>query len=139
MDVQINMLAIVLATLSSMVVGATWYAPKVFGNKWLKLIGKKPKDMQGGSAAPMVLTLIASFFTAYVLAHVTYLSNHFFQHSFMHDALMTGFWVWLGFVAARIITHDAFEMRPRALTLMTVAHEFLTIMVMALIIGAIKP
>lgn len=138
MEVQINMLAVALATLSSMVVGAVWYAPQAFGNKWLKLIGKKPKDMKSG-AGPMLLTLVVSFFTAYVLAHVTFLSNHFFQNSFIHDAMMTGLWLWLGFVAARIVTHDAFEMRPRALTLMTISHEFLTVMVMAIIIGLLKP
>ena len=40
MDLQINWLAVMLATLSSMVVGSVWYAPPVFGRMWMRLIGK---------------------------------------------------------------------------------------------------
>lgn len=139
MDVQVNWLAVVLATVSTMIVGSIWYAPKVFGNKWLRLIGKDPKDMQGSATGPIITTFVVSFISAYVLAHVAYLSNSFFHHSFLYDAVMTGFWLWLGFVAARLITHDAFEMRPKALTVLNVTHEFITITVMAVIIGLLKP
>jgi hypothetical protein len=50
---------------------------------------------------------------------------------------MTAFWLWLGFTAARFITHDAFEGRPMALTFLNVSLEFVTIMVMGLLIGLI--
>lgn len=135
MEVQINWLAVVLAMLSTMVVGSIWYAKGVFGRRWMKLVGIKEKDTSEGAARAIVITLIVSFITAYVLAHVTYLSNQFFGNSFLQDALMTAFWVWLGFVAARVITHDAFEQRPTELTAMTVMHEFVTFMVMGLVIG----
>jgi hypothetical protein len=55
----------------------------------------------------------------------------------LQDALSTAFWVWLGFTATRFITHDAFEMRPKKLTLLNISHEFVTFMVMGLIIGLI--
>jgi hypothetical protein len=53
----------------------------------------------------------------------------------LQDALTTAFWMWLGFIAARIITHDAFEQRPTELTVMNVVHEFVTLMAMGLVIG----
>lgn len=135
MEVQINWLAVVLAMLSTMVVGTVWYAKAVFGSRWMKLVGLKDKDTAEGAGKAIAVTLIVSFITAYVLAHVTYLSNQFFGNSFLQDALTTAFWVWLGFVAARVITHDAFEQRPTELTIMNVAHEFVTFMVMGLVIG----
>lgn len=49
---------------------------------------------------------------------------------------MTALILWVGFTAARFITHDAFESRPWQLTLMNVVHELVTFLVMALIIGA---
>lgn len=137
MTVEINWLAIILATVSTMVVGSIWYTPKVFGNKWMQLAKVKPTGKASDAAGAMAITVLVSFITAYVLAHVTFLAHHFFQNSFLQDALSTAFWVWLGFTATRFITHDAFEMRPKALTFLNVAHEFVTFLVMGLIIGLV--
>jgi hypothetical protein len=138
MDVEINWLAVLLATLSTMVVGSVWYARGVFGNTWIKL-AKVDLKKERGMAGPLVGAFVASFLTAYILAHVTFLSNRFFGNSFLQDALSTGFWLWLGFVAARLFVHDSFEGRPAKLTVLNAAHELVTIMVMALIIGVLHP
>lgn len=135
MDVQINYIAVILATLSSMVVGATWYAQSVFGNSWAKLAKVKIKTETADMLKPMGVTLVVSFVTAFVLAHMIFLANQFFDNSFLQDALMTAFWVWLGFTAARFVTHDVFEGRPEKLTLINIGNEFVTLMVMGLIIG----
>jgi hypothetical protein len=128
-----------LATLSSMVVGWIWYSKSVLGKPWMKLVGKTDKDLQKNGWWPMLIALLASFATAYVLAHVTYLSNAFFHNSFMQDAITTAFWLWLGLTAARILVHDSFEGRPAKLTLLSVAHELVTLVVMAIIIGWMQP
>lgn len=133
MEVQINYLAVLLAAASSMVVGSIWYAESVFGKTWQKLAKVKIGDQ--GMAYPLGITALVSLVTAYVLAHVIYLSNSFFDNSFLQDSLMTAFWLWLGFTAARIITHDAFEGRRKKLTLLNVSHEFVTLIIMGLIIG----
>jgi hypothetical protein len=135
MDVQINYLAVVLAMLSSMVVGSVWYARGVFGNLWIKLAKIVMKKNSGSMFKPIAVTALVSLITAYVLAHVTFLSNQYFGNSFLQDALSTAFWMWLGFTATRFITHDAFEGRPAKLTTLNVAHEFVTFMAMGLIIG----
>lgn len=137
MEVEVNYFAVVLATFSTMVVGSVWYTPKVFGSTWMRLAGLKQKELEKNGMAPIFITLVVSFITAYVLAHVTFLSNKFFGNSFLYDALMTSFWMWLGFVAARIITHDSFEGRRKQLTFLNVTHELVTFLVMGLIIGLI--
>ncbi len=139
MNVEVNWLAVLLATASSMVVGTFWYARSVFGSTWIKLVKMDEKKMQNGSAKAILITVVVSFLTAYVLAHVSYLSNAFFQHSFIKDTLTTAFWLWAGLTAARIITHDVFEQRPGKLTVLNIAHEFVTIMIMGLVIGMFKP
>lgn len=137
MEVSVNYLAVLLAAVSSMVVGATWYAPSVFGTIWAKLAKVKlDKKMSGSQMAVMYGgTFIASLITAYILAHVTYLSYAFFKYDFVQTALTTAFWLWLGLTAARVYTHDTFEGRPVKLTLLTAAFELVTLVVMALIIG----
>lgn len=137
MEVEINYLAVVLAMLSSMVVGSIWYAKSVFGNIWIKLAKVDVKTDTAGMMKPIAVTLVVSLITAYVLAHVAYLSNQFFDNSFLQDTLMTAFWLWLGFTAARFVTHDAFEGRPSKLTVLNLGNEFVTIMIMGLIIGLI--
>jgi ABC-type Fe3+ transport system permease subunit len=135
MEVQINILAVVLAMASSMVVGSIWYARSVFGNTWAKLAKVDLKKNGGSVWKPISITLVVSLITAYVLAHVSYLSNQFFGNSFLQDSLTTAFWMWLGFIAARFVTHDAFEGRPTRLTALNISNEFVTLMVMGLIIG----
>ena len=135
MGVEVNYGAVVLAMLSSMVVGSIWYARSVFGDTWIKLAKVDMKKKGPAMWVPLVVTALVSLLTAYILAHVTYLSNQFFGNSFLQDALMTAFWLWLGLVAARFITHDAFEGRPWKLTLLNVSHELVTLLVMGLIIG----
>mgnify|MGYP001103519770 CR=1 FL=1 len=139
MDVDVNWLAVVLATASSMVVGSIWYAPSVFGNAWMKLAKVDRKKAEARGMTPIWITLAVSFVTAYVLAHVAYIANAFFDNSFLRDSLNTAFWLWLGLTAARFITHDAFEGRPAKLTIMNIGHELVTLLVMALVIGVMKP
>jgi hypothetical protein len=139
MNVDINYLAVLIAGLSSMLVGSILYMPKVFGTKWAKLakVNLNKKMPAGEMIVLMTSTLAASLLTAYILAHVTFLSNYFFGNSYLQDALSTAFWLWLGLTAVRIYVHDAFEGRPFKLTLLTAGHELVTIMLMGLIIGLI--
>ncbi len=138
-NVDVNYLAVFLAAVSSMVVGSIWYAKPVMGKTWQKLVKLDDAKMQTGAAKAISLTFVVSLVTAYVLAHVTFLSNAFFGNSFMQDAITTAFWLWLGLTAARMITHDLFEQRPTKLTMMNVCHEQVTLLVMAGVIGYLKP
>lgn len=138
MDVEVNYVAVLLAGLSTMVVGAIWYSQGVFGKTWAGLahvdLNRKPKP--GEMAWLMGSTLVASLVTAYVLAHVVFLANYFFGNSFLQDSLTTAFWLWLGFTATRLYVHDAFESRRKKLTALASSYELVTVMVMALIIGS---
>lgn len=141
MDVEVNYLAVLLAAVSSMVVGSIWYAPKVFGNTWMKLAKVDPNKQSSPKAMTILMggTFLISLLTAYVLAHVTFLANQYFDNSFLRDALSTAFWVWLGFIATRILTHNMFDQRPGKLTWLALGNEFITIMLMGLIIGLMAP
>jgi hypothetical protein len=137
MDIVINYWAVLAAAAASMVIGAVWYSPGVFGTAWMRLAKVKPDSKVSNTQMTVMYggTFVASLITAYVLAHVAFLSHDFFKNSFLQDALSTAFWLWLGLTAARLFVHDTFEGRRKKLTLLTVGHEFVTIMVMALIIG----
>lgn len=133
----INIWAVVLATLSTLLVGSLWYTPKVFGTYWMAK-AKVDRDAAASRGIwPILVTVVVSFITAWVLAGATAIAHNFYQGTFLADALITAVLLWAGFTAARVITHDAFEARPAGLTVVNIAHELVTVLVMALIIGVI--
>jgi len=132
---EINYWAVILATLSSMVVGSVWYTPRVFGNYWMKTAKITPSGDSTDAIRPILVTLVVSFVTAWVLAGAAFISWDFYGGSFLVNSLLTAIILWAGFTAARFITHDAFDGRPAGLTVLNVAHEFVTLVIMALIIG----
>lgn len=135
---EINYWAVLIATLSSMAVGAIWYSMKVFGKRWVKL-ARVDMDRGGSAVVPILVTLLVSFITAWVLAGATNIAWHFYGGGYLLAALGTGVILWAGFTAARFITHDAFEGRPSSLTVLNIAHELVTIVIMAIIIGVWPP
>lgn len=137
---EINYWAVLIATASTMAVGATWYAPKVFGNRWAKLAKVPlPGPDQKGGAAPLVITMIVTLVTAWVQAGATTIAWAFYGGSYFWSAIVTAVILWAGFTAARFITHDAFEGRPWQLTVINITHELVTFVVMAVIIGVWPP
>jgi len=135
MDIPVNYLAIVLAALSSMVIGTIWYAPKLCGGPFERLTGANPNKPRK-PARTYILAFVASLLTAYVLAYSSYLAFARFDSAFILNALVTAFFLWLGFTAARVLVHEAFESRDLRIFFITSAYELVTVLVMALIIGA---
>lgn len=137
MQVVINNWAIFAAALSSMLVGSLWYMPAVLGRPWVALTGRHLEERPGGYEMGVMYggAFVASLITAYVIAYAAFLLNYFSHGTFLVDALSIAFWLWLGLTATRIYIHDTFEGRPGKLTLLTVSHELITVLIMGLIIG----
>lgn len=64
---DINFLSLLVAALSTLVVGFIWYNPKVFGTIWMKESGLTEEKMKGSN---MALTLGVSFIYAFLIAFV---------------------------------------------------------------------
>lgn len=137
MSVEVNWIAILLAALSTMVVGSLWYGT-LFGKSWEKLAKiKRDPDFNGKKMAIMYTgTFLVSLVTAVVLAVFIPLTNNFFDGNYIVNALWVGLILWAGLTAARMYTHNSFEQRPLQLTVLGVAYELVTIEVIALILAA---
>ena len=138
MDVEVNMLGVFLAAVSSMIVGSIWYSKGVFGTAWSKLAGideKKARQEMGMSLTGMfVLALVM----AYVLAHVAYLSNAFFvDKTYTESAVTTGFWVWLGFVLPVAASNSLFDKKRKKLSAIHAGNWLVTLIVMGWVIGTV--
>lgn len=136
MNVEVNFLAVVLAALSSFVVGMIWYSKPVFGTSWMKMVGMTDKKAEKGMAKAMGFSFFAALLTAYIVAYMGYIANAFFtDNSFLINAVNTSFWLGVGIAATTIVTHDAFEQRDMKLTAMNMGNQVVTILTMGLIIG----
>lgn len=62
---EINWIAILLASLSTLVVGFIWYNPKVFGNIWMKEAGLTEENLKGTNMFKM---LGSSFIYAFMMS-----------------------------------------------------------------------
>jgi sterol desaturase/sphingolipid hydroxylase (fatty acid hydroxylase superfamily) len=139
MNVEINWIAVGLATVAAMIVGFVWYHKNVFGTVWMKLAGIEPDQMKKGFAAPMLLALLGSLLTAFILAHMAFIAHAFYKNSFFMDAVTTAFWLWLGLSFTTLIIHNSFERKPAKLTALAVGNRFVTLLVMGMVIGLLKP
>lgn len=109
-SVEVHWLAIIVAAVINMVVGMVWYSKGFLGKEWAKLTDRKLEDMSGGGVGYGVAA-VGALIQAYILAHfVVYAGSDTFGRG-----LVTGFWLWLGFVAIAIAVNYVFEGRSWAL------------------------
>jgi len=65
---NINLLAVVVAALSSFLVGGLWYSPALFGNVWNREAGNLGKPGQGHPARVFGLSFVFALAAAFVYA-----------------------------------------------------------------------
>ena len=136
MEVEVNLLGVLLAAVGAMIVGSVWYAKGVFGAEWMRLAKVSEKKAKEEGMQAMVVMFILALIAAYVLAHVTYLSDQFFTNTdYQMAAVQSGFWMWLGFVLYAQVSNAMFEQRPRKLMLLNAANSLVTFIVMGAVIG----
>lgn len=134
MNITVNYLAVLSAAVAAMIVGALWYSPLLFGRLWMQLSGiteEKLKELKAkGMGKSYALMFLCTLIMAFVLAHFAKVWNVKDAMS----ALQLAFWVWLGFIATVMFNSVLWEGKSVKLYTLNVAHEFVSIAVMSLIL-----
>ncbi|MYD46280.1 MAG: DUF1761 domain-containing protein [Gammaproteobacteria bacterium] len=99
---ELNWWAILVATLSSFVLGGLWYGP-LFGKRWLRALGKSEYDLTP-SAVPFVIAFVTSFITCLAIAWLVFLLE---INTWQQGALF-GLIVGVAFIACSSISDGAF-------------------------------
>ena len=86
MTLELNWLAIVVAAVAGYALGAIWFMPRVFGNAWMKEMGKTPSEL-GSPARAMAVAAVTTFISTIVLA--TILAAMSAQSLYDHIAVST--------------------------------------------------
>ncbi len=131
---HINLLAILLAAVSSMVVGTVWFLPAVFGRAWMTRTTVDPNKPKRRGLV-YTLAFLAAAVTAVVLAAGTSVAHDLYGGSYLVVALAVASILWVGFTAATGAVHALFEGRAAGIYLINAGHTLVTVLVMAVIIG----
>jgi hypothetical protein len=138
MEVEVNIWGVVAATVAAMAIGGVWYSKAAFGKTWMKLAKIDEARVAKEGMQSMVGMLFISLVMAYVMAHVTYLSNTFFTDmTFLQSAMSTSFWMWIGFAMPIIVSDSLFNQAPWKLTLIHGGNWLLTFLGMGLAVGLV--
>ena len=127
---DINLVAVLVAAVLSMVLGATWYSPAVFGKKWMALVGMTAEKAKNGPinmGTAYFLGFIGSLVAAYVLALVVVA----FSAGTFVQGLQVGFWIWLGFYATQTLGTVLWEQRPFNLYVLNNAYWLVMLLLMS--------
>lgn len=139
MSVDINLWAVLLAGVSSMVIGMIYYSNQLFGKDWKKLAKIDEKRFQKEMPRNMPGMFVAALVTAYTVAFTTFLYHNFFGNSWLAAGVTTSLMLWLGLSATTTFVHNAVDQRPMQLTAISVGNRLLSILAMGLIIGWLHP
>jgi len=132
----VNYLAVLLATVASFLFGGVWYG--MFAKQWMEAAGVKaagiPKDKGGTggpSPIPFILAFLAQLVMAWMLAGVI---GHLGKVT-LWNGLVSGLFIWFGFVMMTLIVNYSFQGAKRALALIDGGHWLGVLVLQGVIIG----
>ena len=109
--IEINWLAVFVASLSSFAIGATWFGPKTFYPIWMKARGIATGQLASQQNKPALLfggTIIGILVQTFTLAVIiTGLQNHISGFS-IKDGALVGFALGVGIAAFASLSHRLF-------------------------------
>ncbi|MDX1765693.1 MAG: DUF1761 domain-containing protein [Candidatus Saccharimonadales bacterium] len=130
---EVDVLAAVVAILATMVLGAIWYAPQVFGEVWRKEAGLSKKAMEDkeGMATMYAGMIVLNLFTVWFLG-ATLIGTGVVE---VLDATILGAVFGLVFAAFPHAVHAFFERKSVTYMALTGGHNILNFAVMALVLA----
>jgi len=127
----LNIWAVLVSIVAMMVIGALWYSPVLFGNTWMKLIGKKSEDIskKDGNKS-MAMSIIPAIVQVLSLA----LLFEFVHATKIVDGLIIASLIAIGFLFMNMLNLVLFEGRSMKLTILNAGYPLVALNVVAIIL-----
>lgn len=128
-----NVYAIVIAAAVSFMFGWLWYGV-LFSGAWLEACGKAPEEVKDTpGATPFIISFVGLLVMACVLAGVV---RHLGPETMtLARGMITGAFMWLGFVITTMTVNNAFRGAKRQLTLLDGGHWLGVLILQGAILG----
>lgn len=131
--IPVNLTAVFVAALASMVAGFAWYSKAVFGKRWIKLTGLSGDEMKGSA---MFKTFGLAFLLSLVMAYMLSIFIHYAGAKTLILGAKTGLWVWVGFLVPMTLTNALFTKKSMELYAVESGSHLVSLLVMGAIIGS---
>jgi hypothetical protein len=132
-DLQLNIWAVLVAALSTFLIGGLWYSPAVFGKAWMRENGLTEEGLKNSNALKI-------FGLAFFLAIISAINLAMFMGP-ENDPAMGALWGFLagfGWVATFVGTHYLFERKSFKLFLINAGYSVVALTIMGVILAAWK-
>jgi len=131
----INIWELIVASLSTFVIGFFWYGNLLFGKTWQKLAGLSDEDIAKGNMALIYgLAFVLNFVAALFISMFTEIAMMLGTSAFL--AGLFAVVLCIGFVATSVGVNFLFSRKPFKLYLIDVGYMVVSFFVMGVIIGA---
>jgi hypothetical protein len=132
--VGMNVYAIVLAAIVAFMFGWLWYGV-LFSDAWLEACGKSREEVKGDTPSPtlFIISFIGLVVMACVLAGV--LRHLGADQVTLRGGIVTGVFMWLGFVITTMVVNNAFRGAKPSLTLIDGGHWLGVLILQGAVIG----
>jgi hypothetical protein len=133
---SLNWWAILVAGISTMVVGFLWYSPLLFAKPWMREMGYDPNDkaktdeMKKTAGPAYAGSFVAGLLSAFTLALIL----HGLRAETLHFGIMASFHIWLGFVATVQFTGALFTKQSMKLFAINTGYQLVCYLVMGSIL-----
>ena len=133
---SLNWLAVLVAAISTMVVGFLWYSPLLFAKPWMREMGYDPNDkakteeMKKTAGPAYAGSMVAGLLSAFTLALIL----HGLRAEDLHFGIMASFHIWLGFVATVQFTGALFMKQSMKLFAINTGYQLVCYLVMGAIL-----
>ncbi len=131
---HVNALAVLVAAVLTMVLGAVWYSPVLFAKQWMAAQGHTPEALEQMKRKGMIRGYAVSFLCYLVMAYVVALFASYTQATSFAQGLWLGFLVWLGFAATIGLTGNISSQKPIAAWVIDAGYQLAYLLIMAVVL-----
>lgn len=131
---NINEIAVIVAAVVQMALGAAWYSTPVFGKEWMKLAGLNTKALEAQKkdmGKTYGVMFIGALIAAFALAVIVNLAGS----TTIVGGVKVGVLAWLGFVATTSISDVLFSGKPQKLWAINNGYFLVSFAIMAAILA----
>ena len=131
-EFQINYLAVGVAALATLFIGALWYSRLLFGKLWVKAHGYSEEKVKQMAGRAFMVSLFCYLVMAFVLA---VLVSYAGVSTVLQGAFL-GLLVWIGFLSTLGLTAHMFSEKPLSTYLIDAGYQLVYAVVMVVILAA---
>ena len=128
--------ALPLSALAAFLFGGLWYG--LLGRQWMSAVGlTEERIKEGGGQTPfmLALTFIAQLIMAWMLAGIILHMQRAGIKATAVNGMISGAFIWLGFVVTVLAVSHRYQMRPWSLTAIDGGHWLGVLLIQGAILG----